>query len=231
MNKLLKLLGEKAYNELKEKLGEEFTTLEQDFEGDKISKEDVLAKVNEKGIEVKETEEEPAESDKNNDNKDDETEDKPAEENTDEESDIEKAASVILLDGWVSDGNINADCIAYKPLKDVIEGLQELVKQADWTAEYKIAIMTEALKQGMYDTNDANLFISIDSLSRDDEGKVIGVKEAFAKLRKEKPHLFKQNTSDNPLDSGFDPVDKKSKTVPKTFAEALQLQKELSKMQ
>ena len=140
------------------------------------------------------------------------------------DSTSEPDISAVLENGWLVDGKVDVDKIMYEPLKEYVVGLQNLVKEADWAAKYKIAVLSEALKQGMYDIDDSNRFISLDSLSMDDDGNVIGVKEAFDKLRGEKPHLFKPlvNGGKSPVDDGFKPVDKKVTGKPRSYAEAIE---------
>ena len=140
------------------------------------------------------------------------------------DSTSEPNISAVLEDGWLVDGKVDVEKILYKPLKDFISGLQTIAMQADWEAKYKIAILSEAMKQNMYDMDDAMRFISTNDLSLDNEGKVIGVKEAFEKLKDEKPHLFKPlvNGGKSPVDNGFNPVDKKVTGKPRSYAEAIE---------
>lgn len=225
MNKLLTLLGQKKYDLLKAAMGADFDAFEKQFENDEIKEADVTAKLTELGIKdetvdttgttentetTTETETDPVGGDVTTTETTDET----------KEPDI----SAVLEDGWLVDGKVDLEKIMYEPLRGFIAGLQDIAVKADWEAKYKIAVLSEALKQGMYDMDDANRFISPDTLSTDNKGNVIGVKEAFDKLRAEKPHLFKPVVAGakSPVDSGFNPVDKKVTGKPRSYAEAVE---------
>lgn len=233
MSKLFSLIGDLKYDKLKAAMGDAFEKFEESFENDSIKEGDVTAKLEEFGITDEETKEDVEE------NKEGTEETGGGEEGNKEDVEEtgggEEGIAVpnlegILEDGWNLDNKIDLDKILYKPLRDIISGLQEIAMNADWYAKYKIAILSEALQQGMHDSDDANRFISIDDMSMDADGNVIGVKEAFDKLKKDKPHLFKQEESKitNPLDVGFNPVDKKVTAKAKSYAEAIEQTRALS---
>lgn len=200
MSKLLILLGQEAYDELKAAMGDSFGAFEQQFENDEITEDDVKAKQTEleilKGVVTEPEDNEPAATE----------------------------PISILGEGWLLEtGEVDYDKILDETLRNYIKGLNERLKQSEWDYKYKLAIMIEAMKSGMYDTSDADKYIDMADLSIDDNGNVIGVKEAFEKLRKEKPHLFKPvEKGTNPVDTGFDPVDKKVISKPRSYAEAIE---------
>lgn len=228
MNKLLELLGQEMYDKLKEKLGEEFSKFKSNFEDGTLSEVDVKNKLTELELSV-DGEDTNAEEDTKEevDNVDSTTtvDDGVNSDNVDDNRVTTDMldVSAVLADGWLLDGVVDIEKILYEPLKDYINGLNELVKQSDWMAKYKIAVLSEALMQNMYDVDDANRFINIDSLSMDNDGNVVGVKEAFAKLKADKPHLFKVAEKEiNPIDNGFNPVDKVATSKPRSYAEAIE---------
>lgn len=218
MSKLLTLLGQSKYDKLKELLGDGFEAYEKQYEDGEITDEDVNAKVTELGITddvagaEDTTGEEPT------------AEDTTGREPTNEEP--EGTGNGVLLDGWLlENGEVNYDSIIDATLRDYIKGLNERLKRSEWEYKYKTAIMIEAMKSNMCNVSDAEKFIQIEELTIDDNGNVIGVKEAFEKLKADRPYLFKPAVtgSKNPVDVGFDPVDHKATGKPGSYAEALEL--------
>ena len=224
MNKLLQLLGQEKYDKLKAAMGADFDAFKKQFENDEIKEADIEAKLKELNITEDATGDGTDETGDGTDGGDTGTGNNETGDNETGDSTSEPDISAVLEDGWLVDGKVDVDKIIYEPLKEYVVGLQNLVKEADWAAKYKIAVLSEALKQGMYDIDDANRFISLDSLSIDADGNVIGVKEAFDKLRGEKPHLFKPlvNGGKSPVDNGFNPVDGKVTGKPRSYAEAIE---------
>lgn len=238
MNKLLNLLGEDRYNKLKEFMGDGFSEFEAKFENDEITVDDINGKLAEAGIESVPTEQEVGGAD--NTNSDGESENSDTSENADTtvtdddvstevKTDDTLGVENVLLDGWLEGGKCDTSKIVYAPLKEFIDGLLKIVNEADWLAAYKIAVMSEAMKQGMHNIDDAVEFIGIEQLSRDDDGNVIGVKEAFDKLKSNKPYLFKnqENADNGILDKGFSPTDKKVVAKPRSYAEAVEATKNM----
>lgn len=228
MGKLLALLGQEAYDALKAAMGDSFEAFEQQFENDEITEDDVKAKQIELGLLEKEnTNPEVTDPEVTNPEVTD-----PAPESTEPASTgpVETTAVSILSEGWLlENGEVDYDKINDETLRNYIKGLNDRLKQSEWDYKYKMAIMVEAMKSNMYDTSDADKYINMSELSIDDDGNVIGVKEAFEKLRKDKPHLFKPvEAGSNPLDTGFDPVDKKVTSKPRSYAEAIEQTRALS---
>lgn len=233
MNKLLELLGEEQYNALKKALGDDFEKFKQLFEDGEITEDDVVAKQKELDLLPKEegdtegggTEEgnkgEGTEGDDGEGTKDAEgTQEEEPEEEPEEETEEEPG---ILNDGWLlEDGEVDYEKIGDEVLRNYIKGLNERLKQSEWNYKYNMAIMMEAMKSNMYDTSDADKYISTSDLTIDEDGNVAGVKEAFDKLRQNKPHLFKPTDVNNPLDSGFNPVNHKPQGKPRSYAEAVE---------
>ena len=216
MSKLLELLGQEAYDKLKAALGDQFEDFETQYNDGKLNDADVKAKQQELGL-LEDTDVEDGEGDKTEaeDGEGDKTEadngegDKtePDNQQTDTSTDLTTDnANLVLLDGWLKeDGQVDYDKILDDTLKGYIKNLHERLKQVEWDYKYKMAISVEALKSNMYDPADADKFISTSELSIDDEGNVVGVKEAFNKLRETKPHLFKSTDSSNG-NAGFNPA-------------------------
>lgn len=221
MNKLLTLLGQVKYDLLKTAMGNDFESFEKDFEDGVITDTEVTAKLTELDIKDPTTEEDPVVKDM----EDTVVEEPITEEVVDIVEDNKVSdLSTVLEDGWLIDGKVDLEKILYEPLRGFIAGLQDIAVKADWYAKYKIAVLSEALKQGMFDIDDANRFISSDDLSTDNDGNIIGIKEAFDKLRAEKPHLFKPVIagSKSHIDGGFNPVDNKVTGKPRSYAEAVE---------
>ncbi len=214
MSKLLELLGQDAYDKLKAALGDQFEDFETQYNDGKLTDDDVKTKQQELGLledtdvedgEGDKTEAENGEGDKTEaDNQGNNTEDT---QQTDTSTDLTNDnANLVLLDGWLKeDGQVDYDKILDDTLKGYIKNLHERLKQVEWDYKYKMAIAVEALKSNMYDPADADKFISTSELSIDDDGNVVGVKEAFNKLRETKPHLFKSTDSSNG-NAGFNPA-------------------------
>ena len=204
MSKLLELLGQDAYDKLKAALGDQFEDFETQYNDGKLTDTDVKTKQQELGL-LEDTDVEDGEGDKTEaDNQVNNTEDnQQPDTSTDSTTDN---ANLVLLDGWLKeDGQVDYDKILDETLKGYIKNLHERLKQVDWDYKYKMAIAVEALKSNMYDPADADKFISTSELSIDDDGNVVGVKEAFNKLRETKPHLFKSTDSSNG-NAGFNPA-------------------------
>ena len=79
MNKLLKFLGQEAYNKLKQALGDKFDAFKQQFLNNEISSDDVLAKQIELGL--------LEDDDEGLDKKTDDTDDKKPEDTGDDKND------------------------------------------------------------------------------------------------------------------------------------------------
>lgn len=207
MSKLLELLGQEAYDKLKAALGDQFEDFETQYNDGKINDTDVKTKQQELGL-LEDTDVEDVEDDEGDktevDNQVNNTEDT---QQTDTSTDLTNDnANLVLLDGWLKeDGQVDYDKILDDTLKGYIKNLHERLKQVEWDYKYKMAISVEALKSNMYDPADADRFISTSDLSIDDDGNVVGVKEAFNKLRETKPHLFKSTDSNNG-NAGFNPA-------------------------
>lgn len=216
LNRLLELLGQEAFDKLKAAMGDDFESFAQQYEDEEISDEQVVEKQKELGLLEKEEDvPEGGEEDPEEDKKDPE----------DGEEDPEDKEIKVLSDGWLlEDGEVDYEKIGDESLRNYIKGLNDRLKESEWDYQYKMAIMIEAMRSDMYDTSDADRYISPSDLSMDEEGNVVGVKEAFSNLRKNKPHLFKPAKvgGDNPLDEGFNPVDKKVSGKPRSYAEAVE---------
>lgn len=214
MSKLLELLGQDAYDKLKAALGDQFEDFETQYNDGKLTDADVKTKQQELGL-LEDTDADNGEGDKteDEDGEGDKTEADDQVNNTEDTQQPDTStdlttdnANLVLLDGWLKeDGQVDYDKILDETLKGYIKNLHERLKQVDWDYKYKMAIAVEALKSNMYDPADADKFISTSELSIDDDGNVVGVKEAFNKLRETKPHLFKSTDSNNG-NAGFNPA-------------------------
>lgn len=209
MSKLLSLLGEEQYNKLKEALGADFEDFESSFEKGDITESDVNDKVKEIEGEEEEIEGE-------------EEVEEEIEEETEEETEVETEVDLFV------DGKLNHDLIEDEQLRNYIISLEDRLQRVEWNYEYKMAITIEAMKSNMHDPNDALMYIDADNLSRDDKGNIIGVKEAFDKLRENKPHLFKsEEESNNPITTGFYPAGGPN-MKPRSLREAIELEKSMA---
>lgn len=138
--------------------------------------------------------------------------------NKDVETDVTKVdnTEVIKLfeDGWFDEttGKVDFDKIKNEEALSAIKVLtgkyqaekeQRLINDSlnDTLKEYSLNVSEDTLRK-VLDTSGVKI---------DDEGKVVGVKEALESLKKSEPGFFKDKEKESsPLNEGFNPVDKQT---------------------
>lgn len=147
-------------------------------------------------------------------NKEDNTSDKTSEEENKEDVASEANDEVVKIfeEGWYDEtsGSVNLDKIkneevmnAFKLLVDKYnaEKEQRMINDClnDTLKEYSLAVSEDTLRK-VLDTSGVKI---------DEEGKVVGVKEALESLKKSEPGFFKDKEKESsPLNEGFFPVEK-----------------------
>lgn len=237
MTLLQKLLSEGDYSKLKNLLGDSFSKLESDFETGAITVADLNAELVKADIaEITQEQYDVAKADENSTADTSSTDNNGADTagtdttTTDNTTVVEPATTEqkVLEDGWLVDGNVDLSKIHDETLASYISGLQKMIKDSIWEADYKLAILREALVRNMNNVDDALMYITYDKVSTDSDGKIIGVKEAFDKLKTDKPYLFKEDTAgNNPAEQGFNPVSKVT-VKPATYAQAVEQTRQMN---
>lgn len=207
MDKLLKLLGKDAYEMLKSKLGDAFESFvamfnTADDSSDSETKETEKADV-EADVEVEtEAEAESTEAEA-------EVETEAEAEST--EADVESTEAEVLVsksDVILADGTIDLSKITDPQLRQYAMWANEEHQRLLREVIISYAIRTEATQLGAIDVDDIIKFIDVNTLSVQD-GVAIGVSDALASLKKQKPYLFKDVTNSD----GFNPAGKNKPTA------------------
>lgn len=165
----------------------------------------------------------------NNDtsNKDEKTNNKNNETEVKEMADIK-----IFEDGWFDEasGNVNLEKIKNPEALAAIQLItnkykaekeQRLISDSlnDTLKEYSLAVSEDTLRK-VLDTSGVKI---------DKDGKVVGVKEAIEALKTTEPGFFKDKDKEsNPLNEGFNPVEKKNTENVNSFAQAFKLMDEIN---
>lgn len=224
MEKLKQLLGSKLDDEIDE-VDEQLEKKDKQTEKIVETKEEIK-KEDEKDIkennEVK-TVEENKENNKNLENQEVKTED------TVEEKEVSR---VLFEDGWFNSENGEVDeskitdpealkairmlTTRYKEEKDkrtISDSLNEELKN------YSLAVSDDTIKK----------VLDMSNVKIDKDGKVVGVKEALETLKTSEPGFFKDKEKEsNPLNEGFNPVEKNNNQNINSFAQAFKLMEEIS---
>lgn len=223
------VLEEKDETSDKEVKDEESKTEEVE-DKDTSEKEDSPTEENES------TEDEKAESDKTDESeKEDEvdTSEKVEEDNSEDEKSEEKETenTVMFEDGWFDEasGEINVDKIKNP---EALAAIQMLINK--YTNEKQQRLINDSINE---EIKKYSLNVSEDTLKKvldtsgvkiDEEGKVVGVKEALEALKTAEPGFFKDKDKEsNPLNEGFNPVVKKNTGNLNSFSQAFRLMDEI----
>lgn len=135
-------------------------------------------------------------------------------------------------DGWFDEasGNVdlgkikNTEALAAIQLltnKYKAEKEQRLINDSlnDTLKEYSLAVSEDTLRK-VLDTSGVKI---------DKDGKVVGVKEAIEALKTSEPGFFKDKEKEsNPLNEGFNPVEKKNTENVNSFSQAFKLMDEIN---
>ena len=220
------LLGEELYNKLSEKLGDEITDFSNKYANGEITEEEVQSKLKELGLIVEEQQEKEQSTVEGQAEEGVNVEPtEPKEETTVEQTEEEQKDIVesILEEGWLLEsGEVDHSKIKDESLSQYIKAINDRLKQSEWDYNIKLGIMAQALKENMHDVSDVDRLLDKSGITINEQGEVLGVKEAFNSLRSTKPYLFKTVEETNPIvNEGFNPTGA-SIGRPKSFSEAIQ---------
>lgn len=151
----------------------------------------------------------------------------------DEKAEVNKMDDIKMFeDGWFDEesGNVdlgkikNTEALAAIQLltnKYKDEKEQRLINDSlnDTLKEYSLAVSEDTLRK-VLDTSGVKI---------DKDGKVVGVKEAIEALKTSEPGFFKDKEKEsNPLNEGFNPVEKKNTENVNSFSQAFRLMEEIN---
>ena len=151
----------------------------------------------------------------------------------DEKEEVEEMADIkIFEDGWFDEASGNVDlgkiknpealaAIELLTNKYKVEKEQRLINDSlnDTLKEYSLAVSEDTLRK-VLDTSGVKI---------DKDGKVVGVKEAIEALKTTEPGFFKDKEKEsNPLNEGFNPVEKKNNDNVNSFSQAFRLMDEIN---
>lgn len=166
------------------------------------------------------------------DSKESETEGVEAPEEEDKETKGEEAQqeqALIFLDGWFNNetGEIDIEKINNPEARAAI-ALIENHRQEERNARLISDSLNDELKNYSLNVSDDTFRKVLDTSNiKIRDGKVTGVKEAIEALKTSEPTMFKDMAKEsNPLNEGFNPVEKTMTTDPLSFAQAFSLMEE-----
>ena len=180
------------------------------------------------------------ESDDDKKKKEDESSDKdetPAEENKEAEkkkvsdTDEKEEVTMVFEEGWFDSetGKVDFSKIKNKEALAAIKTLTDKM-ELDNNARILSDAITEELKNYSLNISDSSLrkMLNTSNVKIGEDGKVTGAKEAIEELKKNEPGLFK-NVEDesNPLNEGFNPVQRQNTTQINSFEQAFKLMEEV----
>ena len=153
------------------------------------------------------------------------------EEKTEKAEEKEMADIKIFEDGWFDEASGNVDLGKIKN-PEALAAIQLL------TNKYKAEKEQRLIDDSLNDTlKEYSLNVSEDTLRKvldtsgvkiDKDGKVVGVKEAIEALKTAEPGFFKDKEKEsNPLNEGFNPVEKRNTENVNSFAQAFKLMDEI----
>lgn len=167
------------------------------------------------------------------DDKDDTSEKISSEEVKQEKAEVNEMAGIKMFeDGWFDEASGSVDLSKIKnpealaaiqliTNKYKAEKEQRLISDSlnDTLKEYSLAVSEDTLRK-VLDTSGVKI---------DKDGKVVGVKEAIEALKTTEPGFFKDKEKEsNPLNEGFNPVEKKNTENVNSFSQAFRLMDEIN---
>lgn len=194
-------------------------------------------------LEITETEDDKAAENKDTEDKKDGDEMPPADDNKETEKDSkvdsdtnEAEASKdateetkIFIDGWFNNenGEIDLSKINNSEARSAIELLQNHLN-AEKESRLIADSLNDELKNYSLNVSDDTFRKLLDTSNiKVTDGKVTGVKEAIEALKTSEPTMFKDVTKEsNPLNEGFNPVEKTLTTDPQSFVQAFDMMME-----
>ena len=220
MEVLNKLLGGKLNEEIDIDLDDE--TKEDKSEH---NEKDELTKEKEEDINKANSEEEKEKVD-TSEEKDDNIE-------KDEKAEVNKMDDIKMFeDGWFDEASGSVDLSKIKN-PEALAAIQLLTNK--YKAEKEQRLISDSLNDTL---KEYSLAVSEDTLRKvldtsgvkiDKDGKVVGVKEAIEALKTKEPGFFKDKEKEsNPLNEGFNPVEKKNTENVNSFSQAFRLMDEIN---
>lgn len=143
----------------------------------------------------------------------------------------EEPAMDIFESGWYDETSGRVDMSKIKN-PEVLSAIQRLENR--YAQERDARAISDSLRAEL---GNYSLRVSEDTLEKMldksnikvQDGKVTGVKEALEALKKSEPGIFiDKEKESNPLNEGFNPVEKKSNGEPGSFSEAFKLMEEIN---
>ena len=220
MEVLNKLLGGKLNEEIDIDLDDE--TKEDKSEH---NEKDELTKEKEEDINKANSEEEKEKVD-TSEEKDDNIE-------KDEKVEVNEMDDIKMFeDGWFDEASGSVDLSKIKN-PEALAAIQLLTNK--YKAEKEQRLISDSLNDTL---KEYSLAVSEDTLRKvldtsgvkiDKDGKVVGVKEAIEALKTKEPGFFKDKEKEsNPLNEGFNPVEKKNTENVNSFSQAFRLMDEIN---
>ena len=151
----------------------------------------------------------------------------------DEKTEVNKMSDIKMFeDGWFDETSGNVDLGKIKN-PEALAAIQLLTNK--YKAEKEQRLISDTLNDTL---KEYSLNVSEDTLRKvldtsgvkiDKDGKVVGVKEAIEALKTSEPGFFKDKEKEsNPLNEGFNPVEKKNTGNINSFSQAFKLMDEVN---
>lgn len=151
----------------------------------------------------------------------------------DEKAEVKEMADIKMFeDGWFDEASGNVDLGKIKN-PEALAAIQLLTNK--YKAEQDKRLISDSLNDTL---KEYSLAVSEDTLRKvldtsgvkiDKDGKVVGVKEAIEALKTAEPGFFKDKEKEsNPLNEGFNPVEKKNTENVNSFSQAFRLMDEIN---
>lgn len=167
------------------------------------------------------------------DDKADTSEKDSSEEVKQEKAEVNEMADIKMFeDGWFDEASGNVDLGKIKN-PEALAAIQLLTNK--YKAEQDKRLISDSLNDTL---KEYSLAVSEDTLRKvldtsgvkiDKDGKVVGVKEAIEALKTTEPGFFKDKEKEsNPLNEGFNPVEKKNTENVNSFSQAFRLMDEIN---
>lgn len=222
--KLLDVLNKLLAGKLDEEVD---IDLKDETKGEKGNSDNIDESTKDSNLEVEKVNSEVEKVNNDTSNKDEKTNNENNEAEVKEMGDIK-----IFEDGWFDEasGSVNLEKIKNPEALAAIQLLtnrykaekeQRLISDSlnDTLKEYSLAVSDDTLRK-VLDTSGVKI---------DKDGKVVGIKEAIEALKTTEPGFFKDKDKEsNPLNEGFNPVEKKNTENVNSFAQAFKLMDEIN---
>ena len=195
-----------------------------------VEKEETLEKEKETKEEVKKADNEKESKDKVNDGSED-SKDKTLE-NKDSSGNDGGEAMELFEDGWFNSETGEIDESKIKN-QEVLSAIQSITGRYKKEKEDRMIAdsLNDELKNYSLNVSEDTLrkVLDMSNVKIDKDGKVVGIKEALENLKTAEPGFFKDKEKEsNPLNEGFNPVEKKNTDNIGSFSQAFKLMEEIS---